>query len=107
MDPHWYSESESLTSEYTRNFFQLTDRSWAKIRPLIPEPAQGSETWRNNDLRNVIENIVWKLRTGARWDDIRIDYGSTVTVSAWYHQWDKDGIWTQIEKVITLHTRRS
>lgn len=97
-DPLWRDEKASQCSQRTREFFQLTNESWEKIEPLLPR--SGGETWNNNDHRAVIENIIWKLRTGARWDDMTVQYGSPATVSRWYYQWEYDGTWSEIESHI-------
>jgi transposase len=51
---------------------ELTDEQWAVIKPLIPEPlcrADGrGRPWR--DAREVLNDILWILRSGARWQDL-------------------------------------
>jgi superfamily II DNA or RNA helicase/transposase len=103
IDPSWFDEHESLTSDRTRRFFRLTDQSWAAIEPLLPNSR--GETWTNNDHRRIVETIIWKLRTGAPWDAIDITYGSPTTVQNWHFQWERDGIWAKIDKAITLRAR--
>ena len=51
----------------------LTDEQWwSVIRPLIPEPTRRKDgkgrPWR--DSREVMNGILWILRTGACWYDI-------------------------------------
>jgi transposase len=45
---------------------ELMDKAWAVIAPLLPEPGRRSGRWR--DHRQVINGILWKLRTGAPLD---------------------------------------
>jgi transposase len=42
---------------------ELTDEAWAVIAPLLPAPGGCRGRWR--DHRQVINGILWKLRTGA------------------------------------------
>ena len=42
---------------------ELTDKAWEQIAPLLPENDRRGGRWR--DHRQVINGILWKLRTGA------------------------------------------
>lgn len=44
---------------------ELTEAAWAVIAPLLPAPGRRGGQWR--DHRQVINRILWKLRTGAPW----------------------------------------
>jgi transposase len=50
----------------------LTDEQWAMLEPLIgamPRRADGrGRPWRNS--RDVLNGILWILRTGAQWADL-------------------------------------
>ena len=49
----------------------LTDAMWEEIASLLPEPKRsprGGRPWREN--RQVLEGILWVLRTGAPWADL-------------------------------------
>lgn len=54
--------------------------------------------WENNDHRAVVEAILCKLGTGARWDDLALSAGSPVTVANWYYEWEKSGLWQEISR---------
>jgi transposase len=42
----------------------LIDAQWAKIEPLLPKLTSRGRPWR--DSREVLEGILWVLKTGAR-----------------------------------------
>jgi transposase len=49
----------------------LTDDQWTKIAPLLPSERPRSKGGRPRaSNRDVLEGILWILRTGARWQDL-------------------------------------
>ncbi|MDG4820523.1 IS5 family transposase [Asanoa sp. WMMD1127] len=73
---------------------ELTDKAWAVIGPLLPEPGRRSGRWR--DHRQVINGILWKLRTGAPWRDLPERYGPWKTCHERLRRWTTDGTWELI-----------
>jgi transposase len=74
---------------------ELTDEQWERLKPLLP--AQKPKTGRPNlDHRQIINGILWILRTGAPWRDLPDRYGNWKTVSSRFYRWSKLGIWEQI-----------
>lgn len=102
IEPLWYDDRACLSSDRVREFFRLTDESWARIEPLLPIGDGRSRAWRIADRRAVIEGIIWKLRADARWDDLPEAYGPSQTVYAWWRQWHTEGLWAQIEQHIQV-----
>ena len=47
---------------------ELTDEAWSRIAPLLPENGRRGGRWR--DHHEVVNGILWKLRTGAPWRDV-------------------------------------
>ncbi|WP_425470665.1 IS5 family transposase [Saccharothrix australiensis] len=72
---------------------ELTDRAWAAIEPLLPVSGRGRR-WR--DHRQVINAILWKLRTGAPWRDLPERYGPWKTAHERLRLWTADGTWQRI-----------
>ncbi len=73
---------------------ELTDKAWARIEPLLPPVAGNGRHWR--DHRQVINAILWKLRTGAPWRDLPERYGSWKTTHERLRRWTADGTWDRI-----------
>ncbi|ABP55105.1 hypothetical protein Strop_2661 [Salinispora tropica CNB-440] len=71
---------------------ELTDEAWAVIAPLRPQPGGARERWR--DHRQVINGILWKLRTGAPWRDLPERFGPWKTCHERLRRWTADGTWT-------------
>ena len=73
---------------------ELTDKAWARIEPLLPPGESGGRRWR--DHRQVINGILWKLRTGAPWRDLPERYGPWKTAHERLRSWTADGTWERI-----------
>lgn len=97
IDPLWYDEQASLNSERTRSYFRLTDKAWERVKEVLPE--RGGAVWESSDHRTVVEAILWKLGTGARWDDLGVGAGSHITVGSWYYEWERTGLWQRISRL--------
>lgn len=73
---------------------ELKDTAWDQISPLLPENGERGQQWR--DHRQVINGILWKLRTGAPWRDLPDRYGPWRTVYARFVRWRQDGTWDRL-----------
>jgi transposase len=74
----------------------LTDEQWHVIRPFIPDPEilrttqKGGRPWR--DPRDVLNGILWVLRTGAPWADLPRRYPPPQTCHRRFQKWVKAGV---------------
>lgn len=59
---------------------ELSDKEWKIIEPLFPELPSGKRgrPWRCH--REMLEGILWVLRTGAPWQDLPKAYPLTKRV---------------------------
>ena len=73
---------------------ELTETAWETLKPLLPTNGKRGQQWR--DHRQVINGIVWKLRTGAPWRDLPERYGPWRTVYARFTRWRQDGMWDRL-----------
>ena len=73
---------------------EVTDKAWARIEPLLPPVSGGGRRWR--DHRQVLNAILWKLRTGAPWRDLPERYGPWKTAHERLRLWTKTGLWQKI-----------
>ncbi len=73
---------------------ELTDTAWATLAPLLPDNGKRGQQWR--DHRQVINGILWKLRTGAPWRDLAERYGPWRTVYTRFTRWQEDGTWDRL-----------
>jgi transposase len=81
--------------------FDLTDREWAILEPLLPRQTKRGTKWR--DHRQVINGIAWVKRTGSPWRDMPERYGPWKTAHERFLRWAKDGTWERLkQQVIAL-----
>jgi transposase len=76
--------------------FELTDQEYARIEPLLPSmvPQRGGR-WR--DHRQVINGILFRVRTGVPWRDVPDRYGPWKTLYKRFTRWESDGTWVRVE----------
>ncbi|MFC6373183.1 IS5 family transposase [Nonomuraea thailandensis] len=81
--------------------FELTDEEWEVIAPLLPstDPRRGGR-WR--DHRQVLNGIVWRVRTGVAWRDVPERYGPWQTLYKRFARWEVDGTWARIEQYLQV-----
>jgi transposase len=69
---------------------RLTDDQWELIADLFPLPAKTGRP--PTDRRQVVEAILWILRTGAPWRDLpEDDFGPWETVYGLFNGWNANG----------------
>lgn len=83
----------------------LTNEQWAQLAPLLPpqKPRTGRPSL---DHRQVLNGILWVLRTGAPWRDMPERYGKWTTVYSRFQRWRKNGTWERLfEQMQTIKDR--
>jgi transposase len=73
----------------------LTDAQWARIEPLMPS-SDGQRGRPFRDHRQVIEGIVYRLRTGLAWRDLPDSFGPWQTIWKRHKRFSTDGTWDKI-----------
>ncbi|MGW4101630.1 IS5 family transposase [Streptomyces sp. NPDC004976] len=71
---------------------ELTDAEWELLDPLIPRAATGRP--RVSD-RQVINGMVYKIRTGISWRDLPERYGPWKTVYTRFRRYALDGVFAR------------
>jgi transposase len=79
--------------------FELSDAEYERIEPLLPsrKPRRGGR-WR--DHRQVINGILFRVRTGCPWRDVPDRYGPYQTLYKRFSRWETDGTWERMEKLL-------
>jgi len=89
----------------------LTDEQWEAIRSSVPKPerdgttVRGGRPWR--DPRDVLNGILWILRTGAPWSDLPRRYPPYQTCHDRLQKWEREDVLDRILAALArdLHER--
>ena len=80
----------------------LTDEQWDVLKPIIPAPPRRPDgrgrPWR--DAREVLDGILWILRTGAQWKDLPTRYPPYQTCHRRFQQWVRSGVLERILRAL-------
>jgi len=77
---------------------ELTNAQWTRIEPLVtsPTPKKDGRGRPARDPREVLDGILWILRTGAPWKDMPQRYPPYQTCHRRFQQWVRQGVFKRI-----------
>jgi transposase len=80
----------------------LTDKQWEVRAPLLPKPRLRKDRRGRpyRDPRDVLNGILWILRTGAPWGDLPDRYPSKATCHRRFLRWAKDGTIAKVRRTL-------
>ena len=84
----------------------LTNEQWEELAPLLPAAEPGGRP-RSVDLREVINGILYVLRSGCAWRMVPHDLPPWGTVWWYFRQWRADGTWERIHETLRPKVRES
>jgi putative transposase len=82
----------------------LTDAQWQLLAPLIP-PAKSGGRPRTNDMREIVNAILYILRGGCSWRMMPHDLPPWSTVWGYFRRWRQDGTWERIHDALRPQVR--
>jgi transposase len=84
---------------------ELTDEQWELIEPILPKrTATTGRTPR--DPRQMLNGILWILRTGAPWRDLPERFGPWQSVYDYYRNWRNYGIFDRVLRALQIRLNR-
>ena len=91
---------QTATTQPRRRYApDLTDAQWEILRELLP-PAPGGGRPRTTDFREVVNAILYVLRTGCAWHRLPHDFPPAGTVYGYFSQWRRDGTIARIHDAL-------
>jgi transposase len=84
---------------------QLTDEQWELVKELVPQKcsAMGRPP---AEAREMLDGIMWILRTGAPWRDLPERFGPWKTVYDYFSNWRKSGVFDRILEALQIRLDR-
>src|SRR5471032_2576090 len=73
----------------------LTDDQWKLIAEFLPPPLPGGRP-RKTDLREVVNAILYLVRSGCQWRMIPHEFPPWKTVYNYYRAWIANAVWDEI-----------
>ena len=83
----------------------LTDEQWSIVAPMIP-PAEPGGRYRSVDMREVVNGILYFVRTGCSWRMLPHEFPPWGTVHYYYRRFRLDGAWQLIHDRLREKVRR-
>jgi putative transposase len=84
----------------------LTDAQWRLIEKLIPRAKPGGRP-RSVNMREVVNGILYLVRTGCSWRQLPHDFPPWGTVHYYYRRFRLDGAWQKIHDALRNKVRRA
>ncbi len=76
--------------------YELRDGEWERIQLLLPRRERGERGRPCKDDRQIVNAILWILRTGMPWRELPPRYGEWTTAYKRYVKWRKSGLLEQL-----------
>ena len=75
---------------------RLSDAAWDCVEDLFPKRKSTGRP--PKDRRNVLDGILWILRTGSPWRDLPEEFGCWQTAWRLFDKWNANGLLSQMLK---------
>ena len=82
----------------------LTDEQWELLSPLLPAAKPGGRP-RTVELREVLNAILYVLRTGCAWRMLPHDLPPWQTVYKYFRGFSEDGTWERVHDAMRPNVR--
>lgn len=87
---------------------ELSNQQWKHLKPLLPTPKKQVDGPGRTplELREVINGILYWMRSGCSWRLLPNDYPNYKSVYHYFNAWSKEGIWQQIHVKLVSKVRQ-
>ncbi|MEZ6132032.1 MAG: transposase [Planctomycetaceae bacterium] len=79
---------------------RLTDQQWKLKEDLFPDPSGLGRPM--VDPRQIIDGIMWRLRTGSPWRDVPEEFGPWINVYKRFDAWNSVGTLDKIKQRLLI-----
>ncbi len=79
--------------------WRSSDELWDRIEPLLPRYRPGKSGGRPRvDRREILDGILYVLRTGCQWNAAPKEFGSSSTLHRYFQAWTEKGVFFRLWK---------
>lgn len=83
----------------------LSQAQWELLRPVIEKPASHGGTHRKYALVEIVNALLYVLKSGCQWEMIPHDFPPWESVYDHYRRWKKDGTLERVHDLLRRHVR--
>lgn len=101
----WTASARQQYARSGRRFASdVSDAEFALIAPWLPKPKRGGRP-RTTAVREVLNGILYVLRTGCQWRMLPSEFPPASTVYGYFRRFWQDGVWHRIWLALTMAAR--
>ena len=79
--------------------WRVPDELWERVEPLLPRYRKSKAGGRPRaDSRQVLDGILYVLRTGCQWKAVPQEFGSASTLHDYFQEWTEKGVFFRLWK---------
>lgn len=83
----------------------LTDAQWERLAPLVTA-GHDPEHWRRTHcLRDIVNALLYQLRTGCAWEHLPHDFPPKGTVYGYFRDWRRNGTFQRLHDALRDQVR--
>lgn len=97
--------TESGSRPRGRYSTDLTDAQWDWVAPVLWQYHPAEHWNREHDLREILNALFYKLRTGCQWRNLPHDLPPWSTIHYYYRIWRQNGLLAQLHAVLRAQVR--
>jgi putative transposase len=106
MSKRSYSGVAKQPQSSKRYTSDSSDKEWALIAPELAQ-AEGPGRKRTVNLREVVNAIFYRTRTGCQWRMLPKEFPDWRHVWYYYKKWTSDGTWERVNELLRRLVRRA
>jgi len=77
--------------------WEVPDELWERVAPILFKHYPPARTGRPRaDLRQVLDGIIYRMRSGVQWNKLPREFGDDSTVHRWFQRFVDDGVLEEI-----------